>query len=457
MSGIKVLIVDDEQATCDQLARWLNHEGFKTQQAGTAKEALAQMRKSNFTVVLLDMILPDRNGLEVLAELHRDYPDVCIIILTAFGEEDSPAKARAAGAFDFFPKPIHFESLCHRIDTAVELYRDKCAQEYQSAEAKRLFQCENLIAKSEAMRQVLDTIQKITRTEATVLIHGESGTGKDLIAQAIHYNSLRGNRRLIKADCAGLSESLAESELFGHEKGAFTGAVSRTIGKFELAHGTTLLLDEIGDLSLPMQKKFLRFLQDRAFERVGGTEKIEVDVRVLAATHRNLQHAVEAGDFRLDLFQRLHGVLVEVPPLRKRKGDIPLLVQHFIKKFNRGNAKNIQGIAKPTLELLERYHFPGNVRELENIISNAVIMEEEELIQPETIRSRLLPLEAHARPDLSQLTYKAAKELFEKEYFAQLFARFNNNVTKTAEFAGMDRSYVTYKLKALGLRGSEED
>ncbi len=457
MSPIKVLIVDDHLATREQLARWLNHEGFKTEQAANAKEALAQAHKTSFSVILLDMILPDRDGLDLLGELRRDYPDTCIIILTAFEKEDSPAKARAAGAFDFFAKPIHFESLGPRIDVAVEQFREKRMHDYQREEAQQEFQFESIVTKSDAMRRVFGMIQRIARTDETVLIQGESGTGKDLVANAIHYNSLRSQASLVKADCAGLTETLAESELFGHEKGAFTGADARKNGKFEQAHGTTLFLDEIGELTLPMQLKFLRFSQEKTCERVGGKEKLELDVRVIAATNSNLQEAVAQSRFRLDLLQRLQRVVIEIPPLRKRHGDIPLLAKHFIKRYNRRNGKNIHGISQPALELLERYHFPGNVRELENLIANAILMEDEELIQPETIRMRLSPPEARVRVDLSQLPYKSAKEQFEKDYFAQALARFNNNVTRTAEFAGMDRSHVTNKLKALGLREHGED
>lgn len=457
MSANKVLIVDDEPATREQLVRWLNSEGFRTEQAATAKEAVTQVRKTNFTVILLDMMLPDRNGIELLAELHRDYPEVCIIILTAFGKEDSPARARAAGAFDFFPKPIQFESLSHRIDTAVEQFRKKRVQDYQNEDAQRQFQFENIFTKSPAMRRVFDMIQKVARTDETILIQGESGTGKGLIAHAIHYNSLRSNNTLVEADCAGLAENLAESELFGHEKGAFTGADKQRVGKFEQARGTTLFLDEVGELSLPLQLKFLRFLQDRTFERLGSEEKLKVDARVIAATNANLKEAVAQSRFRLDLFQRLQRVIIEIPPLRKRHGDIAVLVEQFIKRYNRRNGKYIQGISPAALALLEKYHFPGNVRELENLIANAILMEDEEWIQPETISLRLLSTEMQMRTDWSVLPYKAAKEQFEKEYFSQVLGRCKNNVSKTAEFAGMDRSYVTTKLKTLGLRGNEED
>jgi DNA-binding NtrC family response regulator len=444
MSAIKILIVDDDRATREQLVRWLEHEGFKTGQAATAKEALEQVHKANYTVILLDMILPDRNCIALLAELHRDYPDICIIILTAFEKEDTPAQARAAGAFDFFAKPIHFESLCHRIDTATDLYREKRAQDYQREEAKRQFQFENIVTKSAAMQRVFEVIQKVACSDETVLIQGESGTGKDLVAHAIHYNSLRSNAAMTYADCAGLAENLAESELFGHEKGAFTGATARKIGKFEQGEGTTLFLNEVGELTPAMQLKFLRFLQERTFERLGGREMLEADVRVIAATNANLHEAVAQGRFRLDLLQRLQRVVIEIPPLRERRGDIPLLVRHFIKRYNRRNGKVIRGISPAALAL-------------ENIIAYAILMEDENTIQPETIHVRLLPPKTDAHLDWSQLPYKEAKEHFEREYFSRLLERCHHNVTKVAEFAGRDRSHVTNKLKALGLRGNGEE
>ncbi len=447
----KILIVDDEQSMREQLARWLSHEGYKTEQAANAKEALALVRKTNFDVILLDLKLPDMDGFALLEKLHKEYPDICVIILTAFGTEDSPDKARAAGAFDFFPKPIHFESLILRIDTAIRQFRVQRENYYQREEVKRTFQFENIVGKSEAMRRVLDLIQKVAETEETVLIQGESGTGKELVAGAIHYNSLRRQNPLIIADCAGLSETLAESELFGHEKGAFTGAHARKIGKFERADQTTLFVDEIGELSPQLQIKFLRFLQERTFERLGGTERIEVDARIISATNANLLEVISQNRFRQDLFHRLNRVLINVPPLRERRGDIPLLVKHFIKKYNRSNAKSIRDISAPALDLLENYHFPGNVRELENIIANAILLEDGEVIKPETIRLRLAPPTAEFQPDYRSLTYKDAKIIFEKAYLTQLLEQTNGNISRAARLADWDRSHLRNKMKELGI------
>ncbi len=455
MNPFKILIVDDEQPMREQLARWLKDEGYKTEQAATGRMALNMASKDNFQAILLDLILPDLDGFDVLEKLHQREPNICIIILTGHAEDDTSARAMRAGAFDFFEKPIDFPSLRQRIETAVNQFRLERNNYYELEEVKRQYQFEDIVAQSEAMRRVFSLIHRVAETEESILLVGESGTGKNLVAVAIHDSSRRRHETMIKADCAGLPENMAESELFGHVKGAFTGAIANRIGKFELANGSTLFLDEIGDLSSHLQLKFLRFLQEKIFERVGDNRLRKVEVRIIAATNKILQKEVEAGRFRHDLFFRLNQIVIEIPPLRERHGDIPLLAEHFIKKCNRKNGKTIRGISRQALELLEHYHFPGNVRELENLITFAVLMENSADIQPETIQSRLVNAQASAAPDHSHLPYKEAKENFERQYFSQLLQRFRNNVSKTAEFAGMDRSHVTTKLKALGLRPPE--
>jgi len=452
----RILVVDDEHGIREQLTRWLSHEGYRTEQAASGKEALEALRKSNINVVLLDLRLPDMDGFRVLEKINQDYPDICVIVLTAFGTDDSPARARAAGAFDFFPKPIHFESLIHRIDTAADQFMLQRESEYQREETKRQFQFENIIGSSAAMQRVFDIIQKVADSDETILLQGENGTGKDLLAGAIHYNSSRRAKPLIVADCAALPESLAESELFGHEKGAFTDAKSRRIGKFERGHATTIFVNEIGELSAPLQMKFLRFLQEKTCERIGSTAPIEVDARIIAATNKNLAEAVAQGKFREDLFHRLSRVLITVPPLRERRDDIPLLIKHFIKRYNRLNGKFIEGIARPALELLERYHFPGNVRELENIIASAMLLEDGNIIKAETIRLRLMPPDKNDLPDFANMTYREAKAEFDRIYLSQLLERAGGNVSKAARLADMDRSHVRTKLKDAGLRGTED-
>jgi len=457
MMSSKILIVDDEQEIRRQLTRWLNHQGYKTEQAANGKETLAAVEKSNFHVILLDLQLPDIDGLTLLEKLHTDYPDICIIVLTAFGKEDSPMKARQAGAFDFFAKPIHFDSLIHRIDTAINQFSAVRENAHKREEVKRQFQFENIVGKSAAMHRVFGLIQKIAETDQTVLIQGESGTGKELVAGAIHYNSLRKHKELIIGNCAALTETVATSELFGHEKGAFTDAKAREIGKFQRAHLSTLFLDEIGTLSLKLQTKFLRFLEDKTFERLGSTEPIKVDVRIIAATNMNLLEAVQQNLFRGDLFHRLSGFVIPLPPLRERRDDIPLLIDDFIKKWNRQNAKTIKGISQAALDLLANYHFPGNVRELRNIMTTAILLEDGDMIKPENVRMQLIQPVTDLQPNYRGLTYKEAKNIFEKAYLTQLLEQTGGNISQAARLADWDRSHLRNKLKELGIYSGDSD
>jgi len=457
MISARILIVDDEQGIREQLSRWLNLEGYKTEQAANAKDALAKVGENDFNLILLDLKLPDIDGLTVLQQLQKDYPDICVIVLTGHSKQDSPAKALQAGAFDFFTKPINFESLINRIDEAISRFRLQRESYHQQEKIKQQYQFENIIGKSEVMQRVFAVIQKVAESEETILIQGESGTGKELIAGAIHYNSLRRQKPLIIANCAALTENLAESELFGHEKGAFTGADSKKIGKFEAAHQTTLFLDEIGELSPHLQLKFLRFLEDRTFERLGGHEVLRVEVRVIAATNANLWEAVVQKKFREDLYFRLNTIPIRVPSLRERAGDIPLLVNHFIKKNNRRNAKTIKDISKPALELLENYHFPGNVRELEKIIASAMLLEDGDMIKPETIRTRLIRPATNFQPNYRNLDYRDAKRIFEKAYISQLLDQTGSNISQAARLADWDRSHLRNKLKELGIYSGDSD
>lgn len=457
MTPAKILIVDDEEDIRKELSKWLNDVGYKTSEAASGNAALALARRMNFDAVLLDLRLPDLDGFEVLQKLHEDYPDICIIVLTGYGTEDSPARARQFGAFDFFEKqPLKFERLITRIDASIQQFRLQRESFYQQEEVRRQYSFENIVGESDAMRRMFDLIRKVAETEETILIQGESGTGKELVARAIHFNSPRKQKAFIIVDCSALQENLAESELFGHEKGAFTGAFSRRAGKFERAHLNTLFLDEIGELPLPLQIKFFRFLQERTFERLGGVEQLEVDVRIIAATNLKLAEAVTQGKFREELYHRLNRFPIEVPPLRERHGDIPLLVRHFLKTCGRSRTKAAKDISPAALKLLESYHFPGNVRELENIIASAILLEESEVIQPEIIRLRLAQPIPEMQTEYADLPYKDAKEQFDKAYFLQVLKRFNHNVSKTAEFAQMDRSHVFTKLKNLGLRNNGE-
>ncbi|MFQ5651822.1 MAG: sigma-54-dependent transcriptional regulator [bacterium] len=453
MTHSKILIVDDEPGIRDQLARWLNSEGYAVEHAANGKEALSCVKESNFNLVLLDLKLPDIDGFEVLEKIHKDHPDVCIIVLTGYGRDESPAQARRLGAFDFFEKPIQFDVLSERIDDAINQFWAQKQNEYQSEEKQRQFQFENIIGQSQPMREMFDAIKRVAETDETVLLLGESGTGKDLVAGAIHYNSRRRKYPLITANCTTLHENLAESELFGHEKGAFTGATARKIGKMQQAHLTSLLIDEIGELSPVLQAKLLQFLQYKTFERLGGNEQIPVDARIITATNINLEKAVAEKRFRKDLYFRLNRFAIRVPPLRERRSDIPLLVTHFIKACNRRNGKNIEGISKAALGVLEDYSFPGNVRELENIIVRAMLLENSHDLQVETIRSCLIHPVTDAQPNYREMSFREAREIFEKAYFSQILDKAGGMMTKAATLAGLDRGYLRDKLKKYGLWG----
>ncbi len=452
MSYYKLLIVDDEAGIREQLLRWLNNEGFSAEQAAAGQEALNLLKKRNFNIVLLDLRLPDMSGFRILEEIRKSYPDICTIVLTGYGNDASLQEARKAGAFDFLTKPFQFSDLGGRIDAAMRQFMKHREVESQTEEQRRHFQFENIIGESPAMQQVYDKIKTVAPTDETVLILGESGTGKELVAGAIHYNSRRRQHRLIMENCSVIQANLVESELFGHEKGAFTSASARKIGKFELAHEKSLFLDEIGELSLALQVKFLQFLQYRTFERVGGNEPIQVDVRVIAATNKDLPEAVENKEFREDLFYRLDRFSIRVPPLRERVSDIPLLVNHFIKKANRRNNQNVEGVSDSALDLLQSHDYPGNVRELENIIVQAMLYNTKPIIQADTIRSCIRPSKAmNGKMHFHDMAYREAKEIFERAYFAQMLELTNGNISRGAIKAGLDRTWFRKKLKELGL------
>jgi two-component system response regulator HydG len=447
MSNSKILVVDDEAGIRDQLGRWLHSEGYAVENAKNGREALSLVGKSSFKLILLDLKLPDVDGFEVLKKIHNDHPDICIIVLTGYGRDESPAQARRLGAFDFFEKPIRFDVLSHRIDEAIRQFWTQRQNEYQSREKQRQFQFENIVGQSQPMRDLFETIKRVANTDETVLLLGESGTGKDLVAGAIHYNSRCRENPLITANCTTLHENLAESELFGHERGAFTGATEKKTGKIQQAHLTSLFIDEIGELSPVLQAKFLQFLQYKTFERLGGSEQIAVDARIIAATNLNLENAVAEKRFRQDLFFRLKRFVIHMPPLRERKSDIPLLVAHFIRTNNRRNGKNIETISKPALALLESYSFPGNVRELENMIARAMLLENSKALQAETIRSCLVQPASDPQPNYRDFTYRDAKEVFEKFYFSQILDKAGGRITKAAKLAELDRSYLRKKLR----------
>jgi len=455
MKTSKVLIVDDEPETRVQITRWLHSEGYTTEEAASGEEALEKVKQTDFSVVLLDLKLPTMDGFEVLNQLHRDYPDTCVIILTAYPDTERTKRALREGAFDFFDKPIKFSSLLPRIEIAAERFNFAREGLYQREEEQRKYSFENIIGKNPKMREVFELVKKVAASDTTVLVRGESGTGKELIASAIHHNSLRADKPWIIADCGAMAEGVIESDLFGHERGAFTGALRRKIGKLERANGGSLFIDEIGDMTPKLQMKLLRFLQERTFERVGGEGLIETNVRIIVATHKDLEKVMEERQFREDLFYRISVFPIFLPPLRERIEDIPLLVDHFIKKFSMNLRKRVSQISSEALDILMKYKFPGNIRELENIIERAVILEDGTTLSAKSLPTDLGEFAAKKNIKLSELNFKQAKEEFEKWYVKEVLEKADCNISKAAKLASMDRGNFKEKMKKYLIKKSD--
>ena len=369
-----VLVVDDDHAHRTMLNTLVSGWGYSVSEADDGSTAIEKVKASSFDLVLMDVRMVKVSGLEALEAIKSANPAIPVIIMTAYSTVDTAVAALKQGAHDYLTKPLDFDKLRLTIDRAMEHTRLKEENRVLRETLGQKFDDQNIIGKSHAMRTLLETVAQVAASEATVLISGDSGTGKELIAGAIHFNSPRKNGPFVKINCAAITETLLESELFGHEKGAFTGADRRKDGRFSQAHGGTLLLDEVSEMSLMMQVKLLRALQEREFNRVGGEETIQVDVRVIAATNKDLKAQINNGDFREDLYYRLNVVELEVPPLPERKEDIPLLAQHFLEKFAAKNHKEIKGFTPKAMDNLIRYEWPGNVRELMNAIERGVVL-----------------------------------------------------------------------------------
>jgi two-component system response regulator HydG len=393
----RILVVDDDEAVREALARTLEKLGYEPVLAADGQEGLDRIRESEVHIVLADLKMPGLSGQELLRAAKALSPEVEVIMITGHGTVEDAVAAMKEGAYDFITKPFRRVQLERTIRKAAE----KQALVLQNRELqRRLAEMEGtgqLLGTSAAMRRLLETVTQVAPSSATVLIQGESGTGKELVANALHAGSPRQGRPLVKVNCAALPETLLESELFGYEKGAFTGAVARKAGRFELAHGGTLFLDEIGELSAPTQAKLLRVLQDGEFERVGGTQSLRVDVRVVAATNADVAALVREKRFREDLFYRLNVITVQIPPLRERREDIPLLAQHFLRRFAQKNGKGITGFTEEALDLLQSHPWPGNVRELENVIERAVVLTRSSAISPADLPETLAGSDSAAR------------------------------------------------------------
>ena len=465
-----VLIVDDEINIRRVLAAMLKREGYEVTTAADGEQALAVLHKTPVHVVVTDLVMPRVDGMELLRRVSADFPDVPVILITAHGSVDSAVAALKAGAFDYITKPFEQEELKKVIAKAARAHDlERYNVHAPGVEGDR----PPLVGQSAAMRATYDMIARVADSPSTVLITGESGTGKELIAQALHRGSSRRDKPLIKVNCAAIPKDLVESELFGYERGAFTGAVGSKPGRFELADGGTLFLDEIGEVPVEIQVKLLRALQESEFERVGGIKTLRVDVRLIAATNRDLKALIAEGRFREDLFYRLAVVPIALPPLRDRREDIPLLVSHFIEKYDRRLGKKVEGIEEEALQDLMAYSWPGNIRELENLMERSVLFADGPIILasslPDSVRERggapmvpiaaVGPLGAIAAPSgasMKEIVRQAQAEL-ERELIGRALAETGGNVTRAAKRLQISRKSLQVKMKELGLRGSEDD
>jgi DNA-binding NtrC family response regulator len=442
---MRIIVIDDEESQRNLLAGYLKRKEHSVRQAESGPMALSLLSDKGAEVAITDMRMPEMDGLTLLKEIKKFYPETEVIVITAFATVESAVEAMKAGATDYLIKPINLEQLTLILDKISERQHLVAENRYLKRKLETVEDFPELIGESESFKKVLANISMVAQTDSTVLIRGESGTGKELVARAIHDGSNRRDKPFLAVNCAALPESLLESELFGYEKGAFTGAAKRRLGRFELADKGTLFLDEIGDLSQPMQVKLLRVLESRTFERLGGNEQIKVDIRLVTATNRNLEARVAGGEFREDLFYRLNVIPIVLPPLRERRDDILPLVDHFIEIFTAKAGKQIKGISPEAKDLLLSHGWPGNVRELENTIERAVVLSRSDVIDKDSLIGFSI-----SRPEISTDTLNLAD--LEKRAIAEALNRTGGKLIEAAELLGIHRNTIRAKIKQYGLQ-----
>jgi len=450
----RILVADDHDALRRGLVRGLTEGGHEVEEASNGNAAIERLHDSYFDVVLSDLKMGGSDGLDVLRTTRALHPTTSVILMTAFGSVTTAVEAMKSGAFDYVQKPFEIEEMEVKIAKALDMKRLKNELDYLRGTQQDIYEFDRIVGSSAALQRVLDIVKKVAKSNTTVLIHGETGTGKELIAGAIHHNSLRTSRNFVKVNCAALQENLLESELFGHEKGAFTGADKQRIGRFEQADGGTLFLDEIGDMSSSTQAKILRVLQEHEFERLGGTRTLRVDVRLVAATNRDLSAMVQSGHFREDLYYRLNVVSIEMPPLRERKDDIVPLANAFIHRFSGELKKKIDGLEPEAQKLLMRYNWPGNIRELENTIERAMLLADGHGIAAVDLRLGEVATTGGSRDHGSIVKIPpTGVPLEDIERFALVEAlKMSNWVQKdAAELLSISPRVMNYKIKTLGI------
>jgi two-component system response regulator PilR (NtrC family) len=463
----RILIVDDELSVREFFEILLAKEGYDVVTSFDGRDALRLIREQPFDLIISDLQMKEGDGMTLLRESKRLQPEVPVIMITAFATTDTAVEAMKAGAFDYLSKPFKIEEIKVILKNALQTKNIVAENRALKSELRDKYDFSNLLGESDEIKNVFQLLRKISPTRTNVLIYGESGTGKELVARAIHFNSTRKEGPIVTVNCGAIPESLMESELFGHEKGSFTGAVATKAGLFEVANKGSIFLDEIGELPLPMQVKLLRVIQERNFHRVGGTDNIEVDVRVIAATNRNLEEEVKKGNFREDLFYRLNVIQIPLPPLRSRKQDIPILAEFFLKKFAKETAKDIRRVSKEAMDLLVAYNYSGNVRELENIIERSVALETGQAIQPESLPGNVLHPEQNA-PKFSfqeadqkfqqgQLALDVLVDSFEKEWLLKALEKSHGSRSRAARLLGISSRSMRYRLKKHGIGGYDDE
>jgi DNA-binding NtrC family response regulator len=466
VSNPRILVVDDEMIVCESCERILKEEGYEVECALSGREAFEKMKGNPYDIVITDLKMPGIDGMEVLRTFRKEYPDAIIIMITGFSTVETAVEAMRLGAFDYIPKPFTPDEVSIVVKKALEKRSLQLENIYLRQELQVKYGFHNIVGKSRKMQEIYRIIEKVALTDSTVLIYGQSGTGKELIARAIHFNSPRREKQFVPVDCAVLSENLLESELFGHIKGSFTGAITTKPGLFEVADGGTVFLDEVGNISLAIQAKLLRVLQEREFTPVGGTKTKKVDIRLIAATNKDLEKMIKEETFREDLYYRINIVPIYLPLLKERQEDIPLLATHFLKKYAEEMGKNIRGFTPEAMERLIQYPWPGNVRELENVIERSVVMIDEEMVRVEHL---ILPDQEKKRgfnghiPTTSeglkeikkQLREKAVEEI-ERRFVLSALERNDWNVTRAAEEVGMLRPNFQALMRKYNLRAREE-
>lgn len=452
MKNFNLLIVDDEQGQREILTGYLKKKGYTVYQASSGTEGIQSVKNYPIDIIISDFKMPDKTGIELFEVVKSINPEISFVMVTAFGTVENAVKAMRLGAYDYLAKPIDLDELDILLERIIENKNLKSENQYLKQQLEERFKISSIISQSPRMEEAVNLAARVAESKATVLITGENGTGKEVLAKAIHFISPRKNNPFIAVNIPALSENLMESEIFGHERGAFTGADKMKKGRFELADKGTIFLDEIGDVPMPMQVKLLRVLQEQQIERVGGTETIPIDVRIIAATNQNLEKKIKEGTFREDLFYRLNIVAIKIPPLRERKEDILPLIEFFLSKYAKENKKETFTISKEAVDQLMKYSYPGNVRELENSIERAVV-----LARGNTLTQNDLPMsiKGFTREEVSEVTEGNLVEIveaLEKKLIMNALTKSNGNQTQAGKLLGLTERNLRYKLQKYGIR-----